>query len=450
MNRFSVPDKCASDCGALAPLLTELFDGEADDAAAARARAHLLSCQACARLWLDWNQHRNILRNDNAPAPPPTLLWRVLVACRVSAPTRSQSRSALRPELSLHQLEAPVPSALSAHILARTSRAPQTRKKSNAISRAVMVTPLLASKPARLGRFSLAVPAVAAPALALCLLLLSRADLTVLMPPLAPRNTLAAPPAHQLSAPAASTVSAAESEPLAPSAAPAPLQTRLISLAPARAVAAAAVLRGAPVARAEFSGGPRAMVPRGATLQQSGSGGAELNRMIVLTLETARRQRASSPQMPVAAPAFGAREVGATPVELASHKARLAAVSAVPVSAAPVASARPQRAAALLPALSPRPRVITLSSARLRPASFSGKPRAPRSRLALAQIAPAPRRASDDDGQSLRVSRPAPLTPGVRLASLSLGESNGPRLEDLRSAVDDFRASISDGASGDG
>lgn len=73
-------------CREWTPFLTALFDGEADEEGALQARRHLLVCERCARAWLDWNQTRNLLINHSAPPPPPNLLWRVRLACRLGHP----------------------------------------------------------------------------------------------------------------------------------------------------------------------------------------------------------------------------------------------------------------------------------------------------------------------------------------------------------------------------
>ncbi|MBW3635543.1 MAG: hypothetical protein KY445_03625, partial [Armatimonadetes bacterium] len=115
------------DCQTLAPFVMALFDGEADELEAQRARAHLLVCQICARRWLDWNRSRDLLRAVPVPAPPPTLLWRVLMACRLAAFARKR-RSGLGDSLGLSASAAKktdtefAPRDLSAQILARTTR----------------------------------------------------------------------------------------------------------------------------------------------------------------------------------------------------------------------------------------------------------------------------------------------------------------------------------------
>ncbi len=92
-------------CREWTPFLTGLFDGEASEEEALQARRHLVVCERCARAWLDWNQTRSLLINQLAPpAPPPNLLWRIRLACRLGQP-----KQAAAPEL-------------GAQILALTSR----------------------------------------------------------------------------------------------------------------------------------------------------------------------------------------------------------------------------------------------------------------------------------------------------------------------------------------
>ncbi len=91
-------------CREWTPFLTALFDGEADENEALAARRHLLVCERCARAWLDWNQTRHLfLQLAEPPAPPPNLLWRIALACRLARPMAPSPR-------------------LSAQILKHTSR----------------------------------------------------------------------------------------------------------------------------------------------------------------------------------------------------------------------------------------------------------------------------------------------------------------------------------------
>ena len=171
-------------CADVAPQITALFDGEANATQTNEARAHLLSCPACSRLWLDWTRYRATFQSEPAPAVPPTLLWRVLIAYRVTAFARPVRRRSKLPQVSavpLRGIEAPLPPRMSEHILARTTR------KSNAH---VMLTPLhgapIAAKSrgnwkARSFSFGRA-PLWAAPALALWILMLGRADFNATLP----------------------------------------------------------------------------------------------------------------------------------------------------------------------------------------------------------------------------------------------------------------------------
>lgn len=145
-----------SDCRVLAPFVMTLFDGEADEFEARRARAHLLVCQICANRWLDWNRSRDLLQSAPVMAPPPQLLWRVLMACRLAShPTPRRVRPA--PERA--GLGTPVPTHISTQILARTTRA----------------APQQASIQAPRRRFAMRnVPLFAAPALMAWMLILQR------------------------------------------------------------------------------------------------------------------------------------------------------------------------------------------------------------------------------------------------------------------------------------
>lgn len=439
MNRFSAPHDCAPrDCASLAPFLTELFDGEADAQSAARARAHLLSCQECARLWLDWNSQRNILRNDNVPAPPPTLLWRVLVACRVSAQHQPASRRARAlPGVSLHQWEAPIPTDLRAHILARTTRARRdgrlARAHRAALCAPVVLSPVAATASRRFGfrHFSL----VGAPALALFVLLLGRASFE-------PASTLTlVPTSDRATAPAATQQRVSAPAPVAGASAPeaAPI------LAPARGEVELAA------ARPNFIRAPREMPSRAETVASrrvspvaaprlqnvaAANDGASrasgnFDQMITVAFDTARQ---TDFRVRVAAPEAGERGFESS---RAAFQPRHIAPNA------PAAKVR-SRAAIKLAALGTGARVQTRATARARAASFSETPGAPRSRVALSDLTARPARGAADDNQNLRVSRPQGVGPVVRLASLNTGEGSGPHLDELHSAVDDFRAAISD------
>jgi len=120
-------------CNDVAPFLTALFDGEVDEEDARQARAHLLACERCARLWLDWNQTRSLLRNESVVAPPPTLMWRVLMAVRLSSQVKAATQKrnservenfvpveAVAPVRLTHPEHVEAPRDLSARILSQT------------------------------------------------------------------------------------------------------------------------------------------------------------------------------------------------------------------------------------------------------------------------------------------------------------------------------------------
>ena len=204
---MKVSSSAPRDCAGIAPDLTALFDGEADDVQARAARAHLLSCSSCSRLWLDWSRHRETLQNTPVPAPPPTLLWRVLIAYRVAAFARPARRRSRLPQVSarpLRGLEAPLPPRLSDHILARTTRKPNAH---------VLLTPLQgAPASARTGWKARATtfrraPYLAVPALALMLLMLGRTQFDAISPTPTPDTAIVVAPATALqAAPFAPTV----------------------------------------------------------------------------------------------------------------------------------------------------------------------------------------------------------------------------------------------------
>ncbi len=162
------------DCDVLAPVVMALFDGEANEAEARRARAHLVVCQICADRWLDWNRARDFLQVAPAPTPP-LLMWRVLMACRLAAFARSAtaSRSATdwKSEFSISAAPRRAPDDLSAKILANTTKS---------ASKQATFRP---KKPV----FSLLkTPYLVAPALALSLIILQRDQFTasLVAPPL--------------------------------------------------------------------------------------------------------------------------------------------------------------------------------------------------------------------------------------------------------------------------
>ncbi|HVF10888.1 MAG TPA: hypothetical protein VNA16_08805 [Abditibacteriaceae bacterium] len=89
----------STDCAGYELLLTALFDGEATREQIRFARAHLEACARCADTWAAWSRTRNLLRASFAPAPPPGLLLRILLACRLSALPRKTRRCGVSPEV---------------------------------------------------------------------------------------------------------------------------------------------------------------------------------------------------------------------------------------------------------------------------------------------------------------------------------------------------------------
>jgi len=129
------------DCARYEAYLTALFDGEARPEEAQIARAHLAACDDCSFLWKQWDQARFLL-STTPPAPvPPTLLLRILMACRLLAlPRRRRVHDATPVRLPAARpmpilpaysddmtprpsREVPVPPDLMANILSRTTGA---------------------------------------------------------------------------------------------------------------------------------------------------------------------------------------------------------------------------------------------------------------------------------------------------------------------------------------
>ena len=473
-----------SDCAQFAPQLTALFDGEADEAQALQARAHLLSCPACSRLWLDWTRYRSTLQSEPVPAPPPTLLWRVLIAYRVAAfaqPARRGHRLPLPSATMLRELEAPLPPRLSEHILARTTRKPCAH---------VMLTPLDGAserirprQSARLTRFR-RVSLWAAPALALWVLMLNRADFLAVAPLSPPASMVSGAPGNSArnGAPASAQPGA---NPL--DFAPVPV------LPPADDAQASPTKAGARpdlfASRVLIARGNLArplLVAQPATVARAKRAGAtdDLGRALLLAINADRRDVAqarnartgaamptpAAPSIEVAAPApvgnaqnAPAQNVPAqnvpTPVANAqnanaqaanaqnanaqSGSGRRAGGAPVQAQAAPVSNARVRLAALTAPFTSIR----AVTSARLRAASFSEDSSPARAASLSAAGRRLARALPDDSAASLRVSRPNAEGPTLREVRFT-GDS-GPRIEDVRSAVDDFRASVAGGRFGD-
>ncbi len=477
------------DCADAAPQLTALFDGEADEAQARAARAHLLSCPACSRQWLDWTRYRDTFRSEPAPVVPPTLLWRVLIAYRITAFARPARRRSRLPQVSaapLRGIEAPLPPRLSAHILARTTRKPNAH---------VMLTPMQGAPVAAKSRFKgrsfkfRHAPLWAAPALALWVLMLSRADFNASLPVAAP--DIAALRAPEISPPAQSPAKA-DLAPQVRTLTPIPVAANAINSRDAnraanRASLASGVLnsgvsaptpatssgpivaaprqilgarlaiaprvvaptsRAATPVRAETSGGAFNAAPNG---EFNGAPNAArepggLDRAFALAINAGQSDIARARTAPVAV----ARRAPVAPTVAAPRPPVFRPQSPV----APVArTAAPPRATRVVPTdvvssrvtlaalASPISPIRTLSSARLRTATFSDdsmRPRVAHPRVAGRRLA---RLMPDEDETQLRVSRPIVQAPTLRQANFGNAD-NGPKLDELRSAVDDFRASI--------
>ena len=441
---FSLP----SDCAQIAPQLTALFDGEADEIQAQQARAHLLSCPACSRSWLDWTQHRAVLQSEPVPTPPPTLLWRVLIAYRVAAfaqPARCGQRLPLASATALRELEAPLPPRFSEHILARTTRKPNVH---------VMLTPLDGALPsakthwnARASRFR-RVSAWAAPALALWILLLGRGDFTAILPRNAPATTsvpaLTASDNANNSAPIAKTETTKSDE-----FAPVPIVSLANASQPVATSRATAEAQFMAFNRADFGAIAPASLDKP---RQNRVADETMNRVLLLAMNAGRRDVARAQSVPGAAKAPAISTVVAANAQTTAQATPNSqpSIDVAPRGAATtdatapraVTIARPNLASRVgLAALtSPLSSIRTTTAARLRSAVFSGDSLRPRTTDVSAggrRLARAPLNEGDTP---LRVSRPNAAAPTLR--EVNFKSDNGPRLEDVRSAVDDFRASV--------
>ncbi len=454
---FSLP----RDCAGIAPQLTALFDGEADEMQTQQARAHLLVCPECSRAWLNWTQYRATLQSEPVPAPPPTFLWRLLIAYRVAAFAHPARHRSSLPTISAHalrDLEAPLPPRLSQHILARTTRKPSAH---------VMLTPLTGPAPASNARQNARAvkfrrfPLMAAPALALWVLMLGRTDLVATFPALPSDATISvAPSTDTHSAPENASEGRIEFTPVPVLSAPftANDATPQFTAGP-RAVRGNERGDAQSAERVAGNIAPRtvAAIPRSRRLNNDGQSDETLNRALLLAMSAGRNDIARAESFP-ARPIAPVRV--ASPIEPASVAGRLLSVEA-PTHARKVRKinvrsisransvSEPSAGFVTLAALtSPIGPVRTFTAARMRPAVFS-EDSAMRPRVAYAsadgrRLA----RLSLDDGEvSLRVSRPNAGAPTLRATSFA--GDNGPRIEDLRSAVDDFRASVSGERAGD-
>lgn len=457
------------DCADIAPQITALFDGEANSTQTGEARAHLLSCPACSRLWLDWTRHRDTLQSEPTPAVPPTLLWRVLIAYRVTAfarPARRRSRLPLVTATPLRGIEAPLPPRLSQHILARTTRKPNVH---------VMLTPLQGAPPAARPRrnwkersFSFRhAPLLAAPALALWLLMLGRADFNANLPVATPNSAVTIAPApSEVVVPATANqgdpVKAVATIPVAsPSLGRAPVSTPIVATTPIVAPVVAAATprervvnrdesevvarRVAPLASRAFTPAPRSLLIRADARAEPGLGRAFLlainagqsditraRTVPVASLNTARPARVAPLAASIEAPESRPQTPAATPPKSAPRALRVARRAIEDGASSRVTLA------ALASPISP---VRTISSARLRSAAFSEDAMRPRVAHLSADGRRLARLVPETDAASLRVSRPIAGAPTLREVSFG-GADNGPKLDELRSAVDDFRASV--------
>lgn len=345
MNHEFSTDHTFDDCESLAPLLTALFDGEADATQAAQIRAHLLLCQRCATVWAQWNTTRRLLQSAPVVAPPPALFARIMLACRLLAPPCAGEKIA-----------AP-PADLTARILAQTVGAqPRTSRFSFALPRPV------------------AFSALVVPAMAAFLLILQGSN--GLQTPVA-ENTV--PTSVELPQRAAQPKPAAKTF-AAPLSAPSEME-KVLAIA------------------LELDNQPIPTTPAAPRLARS----IEPRR----TFAQPTFQTVSWP-----APALERREI--------ARKTESAPKPIIEVRS--VALIAPRKTAKIAPA------VLASDSApiRLRRAAF---------RPSLA--------ATSQPTHGLRASLPtAPKMPTVRLAALHSIESAGESLEDVRSLVEDYRATL--------
>lgn len=362
------------DCFALAPLVMTLFDGEADEIEARRARAHLLVCQTCARRWLDWNRSRDLLQIAPVPVAPPHLLWRVLLACRLgAAPQRAKTTGA-------------VSANLSAPILART-----TRQNSKSPTRRAL-------SPWRIS-------ALATPALAVCLLVLQR-DAWIEAPTSPPPSASVRPSIAPLSAPSRAVSSVKTSVPTRAPKDEFQLPRRAPRVVPVATPAFQNDFR--PAVHAVFSSRPTPMK-------------AEPAPILVVTIEAPREVKTT----------FGGRGALDERTKAASRRAPQSEIRVARSSLALPVAVRPA-------AFSPRKSALRLRAARWRNTPllastssvvFNG---ATRPAALTTRIAP----------QILRVSLPSTAAPQPARLLAENFDADDERIEEIRSVVDDFRATL--------
>ena len=472
------------DCAGLAPQLTALFDGEADDSQAQQARAHLLSCPACSQSWLDWTQHRATLQSEPLVPPPPTLLWRVLIAYRIAAFARPARRRSRLPHVSaahLRGIEAPLPPRLNEHILARTTRKPSAHVLlTPSVPASVPASATASARPnwkARNSNFR-RVSLLAAPALALWILMLGRTEFRATLPAGTPDSTVAiisVPDVVETAAPVAS-VRAATSVAITPiPVAPIERATDLTrSIAPAE-VAFDATIPATPARPVRIESPSERVASRAPIMARTvapasrptRARGAEddLSRALSLAMNFGRRDITRAPSIANVALAPSVRRVAAPVVALPAETPRAQSASAPKTASSPVAPVRTVRATTatrrtvvaanvatsrvnLLGLTAPISSVRTLTAARVRPAAFSEETSRPLTTSLSANGRRIARALPDASDTPLRFSRPQAGAPTLREVTFR-PDNNGPRIDELRSAVDDFRASISGDRFGD-
>ena len=448
------------DCAGIAPQLTALFDGEADETQAQQARAHLLVCPECSRAWLNWTQYRTTLQSEPVPAPPPTFLWRLLIAYRVAAfahPARHRSALSDFSAHTLRDLEAPLPPRLSQHILAQTTRKPSAH---------VMLTPLTGAPPASKARQNVwgakfrRFPLMAVPALALWILVLGRTNLVAIFPALPSDATLSVAASDKFNdAPESASVNSVKFVPVPVLSAPFTERNVTSQLTDAtRALRLDKRGEAQPIERVSGTIATRiaATIPRLRLGRPAEPSDETLNRALFVAMSAGRNDIVRAQSVSVR-PVASIRVASTEPVPVAP--------SAPPVQAPiPVRQARksnvrsaartnfvsePSAGFVTLAALtSPIGPVRTFTAARMRPAVFSeDSTLRPRVAYAGADGRRLARMSLDESEVSLRVSRPIAGAPTLRTSNFA--GDNGPRIEDLRSAVDDFRASVSGERAGD-
>ena len=429
------------DCKALAPVVMALFDGEANQAEARRARAHLLVCQTCANRWLDWNRSRDLLRG--APvSTPPLLLWRVLAACRLaesSRPVQARIFGFLR-RPARNAARSAAPATLKAQILSSTTQKAQQP-----------------AWPAPRPAVSfLKVPYLAAPALAVWLMVLQR-DTLIVPSGVSPLKVPAARVTPRLSRPRTGTTPASQ-----PSAQRAGMPLR--SNPPGQASTAPGGARALSLPRlidsplpAHLTVSRRLELRRMAPIAQvavSPDSSAESSHAREIVREVATYSRFVSFAAPQSERSDNLEQNTRTPHFRPQNRARGIGLQPVPQFVPAISSqATPRGAqfALLAPNRAPRLRAARWRNSALPVGGNSGNTVAPiRARTGGA------REDMGRDGapvapQLLRVSLPTSTPPTFSRARLLSDHFEGEddRVEEMRSVVDDFRATLAtdDGAS---